>query len=257
MNELSLFSGASGGLLGSKILGWHSIGYVENNPYCQKIIKQRIKDCILDAAPIFGDIRKFIVSGLAEAYTGLVDIITAGFPCSPSVSLEKDSENQTLGICGLPPSSAFALYDLDSHSWRTSQASLLTGTWEEFSGTWPRAGMASDGLVWERTTSERIIDENDFGFWPTPNKTDGMRTRFTPKQIKRAKISHEDRGIPLGSYLARTLAEDYGASQTPTLTEVLMMLPLGWTGFQPLEMPKFLSAWLTPFRSYLKELLNK
>ena len=83
MNELSLFSGAGGGLLGSKILGWRSIGYVENNPYCQKILAQRISDGILDAAPIFGDIRKFISEGYATSYKGLVDIITGGFPCQP------------------------------------------------------------------------------------------------------------------------------------------------------------------------------
>ena len=31
MNELSLFAGAGGGLLGSKLLGWRCVGYVENN----------------------------------------------------------------------------------------------------------------------------------------------------------------------------------------------------------------------------------
>lgn len=81
MNELSLFSGAGGGLLGSKLLGWRTIGYVEFNEYCQKIIKQRIADGILDAAPIFGDIRKFISEGYTESYSEMVDVITAGFPC--------------------------------------------------------------------------------------------------------------------------------------------------------------------------------
>ena len=83
MNELSLFTGAGGGLLGTKLLGWKAIGYVEKEPYCQKVIRQRITDGILDAAPIFGDIRKFISEGYAAAYTGLVDVLTAGFPCQP------------------------------------------------------------------------------------------------------------------------------------------------------------------------------
>jgi DNA (cytosine-5)-methyltransferase 1 len=68
LNELSLFSGAGGGLLGTKLLGWKTIGYVENNEYCQKVILQRIKDGILDSPPIFGDIRKFISEGYAESY---------------------------------------------------------------------------------------------------------------------------------------------------------------------------------------------
>jgi DNA (cytosine-5)-methyltransferase 1 len=81
MNELSLFTGAGGGLLGTKLLGWKAIGYVEKETYCQKVIRQRIADGILDAAPIFGDIRKFISEGYAASYTGMVDVITGGFPC--------------------------------------------------------------------------------------------------------------------------------------------------------------------------------
>lgn len=84
MNELSLFSGAGGGLLASKyFLNWKTIGYVENEKYCQKLIKQRITDGLLDAAPIFGDIRQFIKKGYARAYKGMVDVVTGGFPCQP------------------------------------------------------------------------------------------------------------------------------------------------------------------------------
>lgn len=83
MKELSLFSGAGGGLLGTKLLGWNHIGYVEYNDYCQRVIRQRIIDGILDNAPIFGDIRTFISSGCASLYRGVTDVITAGFPCQP------------------------------------------------------------------------------------------------------------------------------------------------------------------------------
>jgi DNA (cytosine-5)-methyltransferase 1 len=83
MRELSLFTGAGGGVLGTKLLGWKSIGYVEFNEYCQRVIAQRIKDGIFDDAPIFGDIRSFISEGYADSYQGLVDVITAGFPCQP------------------------------------------------------------------------------------------------------------------------------------------------------------------------------
>ena len=57
MRELSLFSGAGGGLLGTKLLGWEHCGYVEFNEYCQKVIKARIKDGILEDAPLFTDVR--------------------------------------------------------------------------------------------------------------------------------------------------------------------------------------------------------
>lgn len=84
MRELSLFSGAGGGLLASKyLLGWRTIGYVEFDDYCQRVLAQRIRDGLLDEAPIFGDIRSFIREGYAGAYQGMVDVVSAGFPCQP------------------------------------------------------------------------------------------------------------------------------------------------------------------------------
>ena len=83
MNELSLFTGAGGGLLGSILLGWHPIGYVEWDDYCQRVIAARIKDGILPDAPIFGNIKTFISDWYAASYQGLVDVITGGFPCQP------------------------------------------------------------------------------------------------------------------------------------------------------------------------------
>ena len=94
MRELSLFTGAGGGILGSKLLGWTTIGYVEWNDYCQRVLRQRIEDGLIDNAPIFGDIRAFLNEGYARSYSGMVDIITAGFPCQPfSVAGKRLAEN--------------------------------------------------------------------------------------------------------------------------------------------------------------------
>lgn len=83
MNELSLFTGAGGGLLGTHLLGWSPVGYVEWNEYCQRVIAARIADGYLPAAPIFTDVREFVQSGAAEQYRGIADVVTAGFPCQP------------------------------------------------------------------------------------------------------------------------------------------------------------------------------
>lgn len=83
MRELSLFSGAGGGLQGSLLLGWEPVGYVEWNEYYQRVIAQRITDGILPVAPIFGDVRAFINEGYARAYQGMVDVLSGGFPCQP------------------------------------------------------------------------------------------------------------------------------------------------------------------------------
>ncbi len=81
LRELSLFSGYGGFSLGLKLAGLEvqTVGYCEIEPYCQEIIKARIKDGHLDDAPIFPDIRAFD----GAQYRGLVDIVTGGFPCQP------------------------------------------------------------------------------------------------------------------------------------------------------------------------------
>lgn len=116
MTELSLFTGAGGGILGSKLLGWKTVGYVEINDYCQRAIAQRIRDKIIDNAPIFGDIKTFISDGYAERYRGLVDVVTGGFPCQPfSVAGRRLGENDSRNmwpetresICIIRPRFAF------------------------------------------------------------------------------------------------------------------------------------------------------
>ena len=80
MRELSLFSGAGGGLLGTKhLLGWDTVCYVEFAKYPQEILKARIRDGMLDDAPIWDDVTTFD----GRPWRGCVDIVTAGFPCQP------------------------------------------------------------------------------------------------------------------------------------------------------------------------------
>ena len=81
LNELSLFSGYGGFSLGLRLAGLQTrtVAYVEWEKYPQEILKARIKDGYLSDAPIFADISSF----RGEQFRGLVDIITAGFPCQP------------------------------------------------------------------------------------------------------------------------------------------------------------------------------
>lgn len=104
--ELALFVGAGGGLLAGKLLGLEPVGYVEWDAYCQEVLEARIRDGVLAAAPIFGDIRAFLREGIARSYRGVADVVTAGFPC-PSFSVagkrlggedERNMWPETIGV---------------------------------------------------------------------------------------------------------------------------------------------------------------
>ncbi|MDP8268194.1 MAG: DNA cytosine methyltransferase [Candidatus Tenebribacter davisii] len=97
LRELSLFSGVGGGLIGTSLfLDIKTIGMVEWDAYCQKILQQRQEDGLLDKCPIFGDIQEFNKQGYAKAYKGMVDIITGGPPCQPysSAGLRKAEDDE-------------------------------------------------------------------------------------------------------------------------------------------------------------------
>ena len=79
MNELSLFTGAGGGLLASGLLGWRTICGVEINPFCCRRLMQRQNEGHLPHFPIWDDVCTFD----GRPWEGLVDVVSGGFPCQP------------------------------------------------------------------------------------------------------------------------------------------------------------------------------
>ena len=81
LHHLSLFSGIEGFAVGLRLggLNLRTVGYVEQDTWCQKVLQARIAEGALDYAPIIRDIRAADFRPMA----GLVDIVTAGFPCQP------------------------------------------------------------------------------------------------------------------------------------------------------------------------------
>jgi len=77
VNELALFAGAGGGILGGKLLGWRTVCAVEIDPYARKVLLARQADGCLGRFPIWDDVRTFD----GKPWQGRVDIISGGFPC--------------------------------------------------------------------------------------------------------------------------------------------------------------------------------
>ena len=77
MNELALFSGAGGGILGGQLLGWRTVCAVENEPYAISVLLQRQNDKVFPTFPIWDDICTFD----GRPWQGIVDVVSGGFPC--------------------------------------------------------------------------------------------------------------------------------------------------------------------------------
>lgn len=77
MNELALFAGAGGGILGGHLLGWRTVCAVEIEDYPRRVLLARQRDGILPRFPIWDDIKTFD----GTPWRGRVDVVSGGFPC--------------------------------------------------------------------------------------------------------------------------------------------------------------------------------
>ena len=85
MNELALFAGAGGGILGGHLLGWRTVCAVEWEPYAVAVLSARQNEGILPAFPIWDDVQTFD----GTAWRGRVDVVSGGFPCQDISSAGK------------------------------------------------------------------------------------------------------------------------------------------------------------------------
>lgn len=77
LNELALFAGAGGGILGGHLLGWTTVVAVERNAYAAQVLAARQNDGCLRPFPIWSDVTSF--DGIPWA--GIIDVVSGGFPC--------------------------------------------------------------------------------------------------------------------------------------------------------------------------------
>jgi DNA (cytosine-5)-methyltransferase 1 len=98
MNELALFAGAGGGILGGRLLGWRTVCAVEYDQYARDVLMARQNDGHLEPFPIWDDVRTFD----GRPWQGLVDVVSGGFPCQDISSAGKGAgiEGARSGLWG-------------------------------------------------------------------------------------------------------------------------------------------------------------
>jgi DNA (cytosine-5)-methyltransferase 1 len=77
MNELALFAGAGGGILGGHLLGWRTVCAVEWEAYPASVLCARQNDGLLPPFPIWDNVQTFD----GKPWREIVDVVSGGFPC--------------------------------------------------------------------------------------------------------------------------------------------------------------------------------
>ena len=188
------------------------------------------------------------------------------FPANHSALQERKKAKTTTGISGRKRSSAFAMFDPDTRSWRTSQVCLVLGTSAKSSLRWPKQGLMRDGVCSELTMSVPRTDVKGSGYWPTPdcqNHRDGSKLRKDNNVAEGGRhgvslhhaVYHWPTPTVNGNYNRKGLSKTSGdglatavkscedGQLNPNWVEWLIGWPIGWTDLKPLAMGKY-QQWL-------------
>ena len=239
MNELALFAGAGGGILGGKLLGWRTVCAVEWEAYPASVLCARQNDGLLPPFPIWDDVQTFD----GKPWRGIVDVVSGGFPCQDlsaaggggGLALTENEVDYGKRWGGL-----LAKLDLDLSLWRTPQCSLIMDSTECLQ-TFPNWGLMRDGVLWEQTMLAHPTEGNDFGWWPTPVASDYMTGQtngitYTGKRFVRT--SHKT-GTEFGAKLTSAYRLMTGNHLPANFSEWMMGWPQDWTELKPVETDKF------------------
>jgi DNA (cytosine-5)-methyltransferase 1 len=257
MNELALFAGAGGGILGGHLLGWRTVCAVEWEAYPASVLVARQNDKILPSFPIWDDVQTFD----GKPWRGIVDVVSGGFPCQDISAAGGGLElTEKEVVCGERWQGLLARLDPNTHLWKIPQCSLLEDS-EQSLETWSNWGTMRNGVCWEQMMWEQTTTENEFGYWATPTaglSKHGASLGYWQNRIAKGRQSDThmevlkkmwgtpkaqdsrhaswDRGKSnLGEQVAGL---HNGGHLNPVWTEWLMGWPLEWTDLKPLEMDK-------------------
>lgn len=77
LNELALFAGAGGGILGGLLLNWRTACAVELEAYPRQVLVNRQNEGHIEPFPIWDNVCTFD----GKPWRGIIDVISGGFPC--------------------------------------------------------------------------------------------------------------------------------------------------------------------------------
>ena len=218
MNELALFAGAGGGILGGHLLGWRTVCAVEWEAYPASVLCARQNDGLLENFPIWDDVQTFD----GKPWRGIVDVVSGGFPCQDISAAGKGAgiEGERSGMW---KEMARIIYEVRPKYVYVENSPMLTrrgiGTVlgdlasMGFNAEW---GVFSAAQVGAKHKRERIwiVANSNNAIWGGNCGGSGA--------YKNA--------LKNGTHIPHSI--------NPNLYEWLMGWPQGWTDLKPLEMDK-------------------
>jgi len=167
VNELALFAGAGGGILGGHLLGWRTVCAVEWEQYPASVLCARQNDGLLPSFPIWDDVQTFD----GKPWQGIVDVVSGGFPCQDISAAGRGGESrQSDQECGKKWQESLAKLDQNTLLWKIPQCSLLEDLVQSLE-IWPKWGSMRSGECYPQPMLERTTKESEFGYWLTPTAT--------------------------------------------------------------------------------------
>ena len=257
MNELALFAGAGGGILGGKLLGWKTVCAVEWEQYPACVLAARQNDGLLESFPIWDDVQTFD----GKPWRGIVDVISGGFPCQDISAAGKgagiDGERSGMWremariIGEVRPKYTFIENSpmLVNRGLGTVLADLAK---LGFDAEWGVLGAADVGAKHQRDRVWIVARQREFFSHANNGIIRGEQQSQSPSQTtgESGHVANTDNSIgggnAGGSGATRTAKANgtyITSSINPNLYEWLMGWPQGWTDLKPLETDKY-HKWL-------------
>lgn len=121
VNELALFAGVGGGILGDKLLGWKTVCAVEVTPFRARRLMQRQNEGHLPPFPVWDDVCTFD----GRPWCGVVDVVSGGFPCQ-DISIHGAGAGLDGGCSGLWQEMSRIICEVRPGSVFVENSSMLT-----------------------------------------------------------------------------------------------------------------------------------
>ncbi|WKV98427.1 DNA cytosine methyltransferase [Pseudomonas sp. H22_DOA] len=238
MNELALFAGAGGGILGGNLLGWRTVCAVERDAYAAQILAQRQTDGLLPPFPIWSDVCSFD----GRPWRGLVDVVSGGFPCQ-DISVAGNG----LGIAGersglwrqmarITDEVRPRYVDLENSPLLVGRGlAVVLGDLAEmgYDTRWGVIGAADLGAPHQRDRIWLIAEDTR----QTMANTGGEHG----KGILPAALTRRSGADRSNDRLDHAVMALDGGHLNPEWAEWLMGWPIGWTDLRPLATDRFQS----------------